>query len=145
MLRSKNKLVTLIAGSGRRKEPPRPTPAYSRRSFKMPHPKRLNSKYLSLRSKAEAAQSEAGCRLPGAPGRRGRPHFHGQLGSILRQEHLLRGDSGGHPGPAQAGERAAETYPDTILHQDERCGAVTIQASPLSDLFQNSHQGNCGY
>lgn len=106
----KNKFVTLIAGSGKRKNPPTLRPLHIPGGLLRCHTQSAWTQRISPRGKAEAAQSEAGRRLPGAPGRRGRPHFHGQLGSILRQEHLLRGDSGGHPRPAQAGERAANTY-----------------------------------
>lgn len=144
ILSLKNKLVTLVAVSGR--ERPAPPLAYSGRSFEMPHPKRLNSKNLSSRQgrgSAEQSRSQAPRRvwtawataLPRAAGEHPPP-------GTLAQRRL------GWSPRARAGQEACGRYlpvGDTILHQDERCGAVTIQASLLSDLFQNSDQGNCGY
>ena len=121
----------------------------------MPHPKHLNSKNLSPRGKAEAGPAgDPGLRAPRRPARGSqapgristarRPHFHGGLGSILPREHPLRGDSGGHRGPAPAGERAADTHPlgiTVLLHHNARSAGLSRPRPPCSQISSRTAAG----
>lgn len=122
----------------------------------MPHPKHLNSKNLPPRGKAEAgpAGEDPGVRAPRRPARRSQAP--GRIWTVRAtalprraREHPppgtpLRGDPGGHRGPAPARERAADTHPlgiTVLLHRNARGAGFSRPRPPRSQISSRTAAG----